>query len=168
MNKKCEYWWRSLLDDKANYLMLTPEDNHEYRHMMTHLNQIANYPEPRMMYMVNAADKINGGRKHKLKTVNQSTLLNWSGYVEVNSRDLYDLFQKENAHWSAFWVTVTEGWTGNEWEQFDEAILEECHKWAEYTKWQEYMEWLETKYWEPTEKEWEEIKKQEERGADHS
>ena len=120
MNRKCEYWWRSLLDDKANYLMLTPEDNHEYRHMMKHLGKIEGYSESRTMYLVNATDKINGGRKHRLKTINQSTLFTWGGYVEVSNRELYDLFQQENAHWGAYWATVTEGWTGTEWEQFDE------------------------------------------------
>jgi len=123
MNKKCEYWWKSLLND-AECLTLNPQDTLECRHMMKHVEKIAGYPEPRMMYMVNAADKINGGCKYKLKTVNQITLFTWAGYVEVSNRELYDLFQQENAPLEAYWATVTEGWTGNEWEQFDKADSE--------------------------------------------
>jgi len=123
MNRKCEYWWRSLLDDEANYLMLSPENNHEYRHMMKHLEKIEDYPHARKMYMVNAVDKINGGRKHKLKTINQTAFFTWGGSVGVSNNDLYVLFQEENAPWQAYWATVTKGWTGEQWEQLNEFDL---------------------------------------------
>jgi len=90
---------------------MSKNSNHQQR-MMKKLKKAFDYTQ----YMVEAVDKINGYRRHNLKTFNP--LFSGFGTVGVSNKELYDLHQQENAPFEDYWEMVTEHWTNKEWAEF--------------------------------------------------
>jgi len=105
MDKKCENWWDSVLHDGTTG---------QRQRMMKSLEQAFRYTQ----YMVNAADQINRHRRYKVQTISSFLCFSWMGYAELSNRDLYLLFQEQNAPFDDYWMMVTTDWTSTEWAEF--------------------------------------------------
>ena len=89
---------------------MSKNSNHQQR-MMKKLKKAFSYTE----YMVNAADKINGGRKHRVTIFNP--LFSSFGEQMVSNEELYESLRKGDDFPDNYWEIVTEDWTSKEWTE---------------------------------------------------